>query len=189
MRRRRTHLSIGILAVAALALIATSFAIAGGRHDGKGKKDDDTNASARMDAFQENPSVSSLATGTFRAEVANDKITYRLDWKDLSGPPLFAHVHISQRGVNGGVSFFLCGGGGKPVCPQATSGTVTGTVVATDVLAIPAPQQFVAGDLATVLAAMRAGATYANMHTTKFPGGEIRGQIKLHHGHGHGDPH
>ena len=187
MRRRRTQLSIGLLTVAVLALIATSFAIAGGRHDGKGKHDDGTNAFARMDAFQENPSVSSLATGTFKAEVANDKITFRLDYKDLSGNPAVAHVHISQRGVNGGVSFFLCGGGGKPACPAATSGTVTGTVVATDVQAIGAPQQFAAGDLGTVLAAMRAGATYANMHTAKFPGGEIRGQIKLRHEHGDHD--
>ena len=30
------------------------------------------------------------------------------------GNSLFAHVHFAQRGVNGGVSFFLCGGGGKP---------------------------------------------------------------------------
>jgi hypothetical protein len=34
-----------------------------------------------------------------------------------------------------------------------------------------------AGDLAAVLRAIRAGASYANMHTTNFPGGEIRGQF------------
>ena len=36
-----------------------------------------------------------------------------------------------------------------------------------------------AGDLAAVMRAIRAGASYANMHTPpNFPGGEIRGQIQ-----------
>jgi hypothetical protein len=36
-----------------------------------------------------------------------------------------------------------------------------------------------------VIAAIRAGVTYANMHTTKWPGGEIRGQVfRGRHGHG-----
>jgi hypothetical protein len=28
----------------------------------------------------------------------------------------------------------------------------------------------------------RAGSAYANMHTTRFPGGEIRGQVAVHRG-------
>jgi hypothetical protein len=81
--------------------------------------------------------------------------------------------------VNGGVSFFLCGGGGKPPCPAATAGSISGTVVATDVLG-PTAQGFTAGDLPSVLAAIRAGVAYGNMHTAKFPGGEIRGQLSGH---------
>ena len=41
-----------------------------------------------------------------------------------------------------------------------------------------ASQGFNAGDYAALVRAIRANATYANMHTAKFPNGEIRGQIK-----------
>jgi hypothetical protein len=36
----------------------------------------------------------------------------------------------------------------------------------------------VAGEFDEVIAAMRAGVTYANVHTAQFPGGEVRGQIE-----------
>jgi hypothetical protein len=40
-------------------------------------------------------------------------------------------------------------------------------------------QQLFAGDLAPILAAIRAGASYANVHRIPLsPGGEIRGQIR-----------
>ena len=93
---------------------------------------------------------------------------------DLEAPVLFAHIHFGQRSVNGGVAAFLCGGGSKPACPQ--SGTVTGTIVPTDVIG-PVGQGIAAGEFDELVAAIRAGRAYANVHSTKFPGGEVRGQI------------
>jgi hypothetical protein len=58
---------------------------------------------------------------------------------------------------------------------------VSGTIAAADVVG-PVAQGYAVGDIAPVIAALRAGVTYANMHTAKFPGGEIRGQIR------HGSP-
>jgi hypothetical protein len=72
------------------------------------------------------------------------------------------------------VAAFLCGGGGKPACPQ--SGTVTGTIVPADVVG-PATQGIAAGEFGELVAAIRAGRTYANVHSSKFPAGEVRGQI------------
>lgn len=85
-----------------------------------------------------------------------------------------AHIHSGQKGVGAAVVAFLCGGGGKPACPQA--GTVTGTIVATDVIG-PAAQGIKPGELDEFIRAIRRGVTYVNVHSTLFPTGEIRGQI------------
>jgi hypothetical protein len=81
-------------------------------------------------------------------------------------------------GVNGGVSAFLCGGSTKPACPQATSGAISGTITPDDVIG-PAGQGIAAGEWDELVMAIRAGFTYANIHTTLNPGGEARGQISV----------
>ena len=72
---------------------------------------------------------------------------------------------------------FLCGGGGQPGCPATTSGIVTGSITAANVVG-PAVQGIAPGDLASVERAIRGGAAYANMHTANFTSGEIRGQLR-----------
>jgi hypothetical protein len=47
------------------------------------------------------------------------------------------------------------------------------------VLAVAA-QGTAAGDFAAVVDALRAEAAYGNLHTDRFPGGEIRGQVTFH---------
>jgi hypothetical protein len=97
----------------------------------------------------------------------------------VNGIVTASHIHVGARGVNGGVSAFFCGGGTKPPCPTP-SGTVTGVIQASDVIG-PAAQGINAGEptaFAELVRAIRAGYTYANVHTTRWTGGEIRGQIK-----------
>ena len=65
-----------------------------------------------------------------------------------------------------------------PACP-ARSGTVTGTLTAADVVG-PTAQGIAAGEFEEVLEALRSEAGYANVHSTKFAGGEIRGQVLFH---------
>ena len=92
------------------------------------------------------------------------------------GNSLFAHVHFGQRYVNGGVSYFICGGSTKPTpCPNVT-GVIEGDITAADVVG-PNAQGIEPGSFAEILRGMRAGDAYANIHTTRWPGGEIRGQI------------
>ena len=71
--------------------------------------------------------------------------------------------------------FFLCGGGGQPACPSPPA-TVTGTVTTANVIG-PAGQGVAPGEFQEAVEAMRDGAAYANVHTTVYPSGEIRGQI------------
>ena len=70
--------------------------------------------------------------------------------------------------MNGGVIAFLCGGGGKPVCPR--NGTVTGNIVAADVVG---PGRGIdPGEFGELIKAMRNGASYANVHTNTYQPGE-----------------
>lgn len=128
--------------------------------------------------IEETPAVSTVASGGFRARVSKDEqfIDYELSYAGLEASAQVAHIHVGQTGVAGGVSAFLCGGGDKPACPTP-SGAVTGTVDAADVIG-PAGQGIAAGELAELIGAIRDGVAYVNVHSAKFPNGEIRGQIK-----------
>ena len=149
--------------------------------------DEGTHLRAKLVGTQEVPAIFAAGSAVFSARVLDldTRIEFDLTYENLTAPPAVAHVHFGQRAVNGAVSFFLCGGGGKPACPASPSGTVTGTVVAADVLG-PAAQGIAPGDLAAIIAVIRAGFGYANMHTPLHPGGEIRGQIRVR-GHSEDD--
>ena len=162
---------MAVTVAAVLGLTGASLALASRRDDGKSSQ-----FHAHLIGYNEVPSLNSPGHADLGLTVTDTTITFTLDYAGLTGPPLAAHIHVGQPGVSGGVSVFFCGGGGKPPCPASNSGTVTGTIAAADVVG-PAAQGFVAGDIAPVIAALRAGFTYANMHTVKFPSGEIRGQI------------
>jgi hypothetical protein len=137
------------------------------------------NFKASLDSYHETSlSLSTSGTGSFRARLNHDgdQLTYELQYSGLEGGNvLFAHVHLGQIGTTGGVMFFLCGGGGRPACPNPPA-TVTGTVTASDVIG-PSGQGVAPGEFQEAIDAMRDGAAYANVHTTVYPSGEIRGQI------------
>jgi hypothetical protein len=145
---------------------------------------------ARLTGYQEVPSVSTPASGELKAHISRDDglIEYELSYSNLVGTVQQAHIHMAQRGVNGSIVIWLCQttttpapaavAGLTPFCPQ--SGTVTGQITAANVIAASTTsQQILAGELAEVIAAIRAGVAYANVHATPLnPGGEIRGQLR-----------
>jgi hypothetical protein len=147
---------------------------------------------AQLTGYQEVPSVSTPASGEFEAKISRDEglIEYELSYSGLLGTVQQAHIHVAQRSVNGSIVIWLCQTATTPAptavapltpfCPPSPSGTVTGQITAANVIAAgTASQQIVAGELAEVIAAIRAGVTYANVHTTPLNGGgEIRGQIR-----------
>jgi hypothetical protein len=142
---------------------------------------------ADLEGFQEVPVISTTGSGTFRARIARDEssIDFVLSYDGLTGTVTQAHIHLGQRSVNGAIVIFLCtnlgnGPAGTPLCP-APPATISGTIEAGDVLAVAA-QGIAAGELGEIIRAMREGVTYANVHSTLFPSGEIRGQIR---GQGH----
>ena len=77
---------------------------------------------------------------------------------------------------------------GTQACP-AQPATITGTITAANVVG-PDAQGVAPGDFADLVRALRAGVAYANVHTTKYGGGEIRGQFPGDDGDDdHGDRH
>jgi CHRD domain len=142
---------------------------------------------ALLTGYEETPAaVSTTGRGVFVATIDpdGDAIHYRETFSGLQAPVTQSHIHVGQLSIGGSVVIFLCQTasnpdptGLAPQCPQ--EGTVTGTITAANVIAgSQATQQLQAGDLAAVITAIRAGATYANVHTQLSPGGEIRGQIR-----------
>lgn len=131
---------------------------------------------AELSGPNEVPSVSTTGHGAFRAWLRADAIEFELSYEELEGTATTgAHIHLGKEATNGGVIAFLCGGGTKPPCTP-TSGFFAGTIVAADVTG-PTGQGIAAGEFDEVLRAFRDDAIYANVHTNKHPGGEIRGQV------------
>ncbi len=140
-------------------------------------------------SYEEVPAVSSTAHGSFKARIreASGTIEYELSYQGLQGDIRQSHIHFGQRSVNGGISVFLCQTptnvdptGLAPPC-GASPATVTGTLTAANIIG-PAGQGIAATEFAELVKAIRAGLAYVNVHSSLFPGGEIRGQAR---GSGH----
>jgi hypothetical protein len=153
---------------------------------------DDGNVSARakLSGFQENLPKLTDGTGTFTATISGGTLSYRLTFSGLSSDAFMSHIHFAQPGVNGGIFIWLCGSAtapgpaGTPTCP-AKGGTVTGKVTAAAVQPLLGPppantpdQNLKAADFAGAMRILESGDAYVNVHTTRYPGGEIRGQVK-----------
>jgi hypothetical protein len=161
----------------ALGALSGGAALAHGGHD-----DDDDQAKARLSSYQEVPALSTAAAAVFKARLAPGRISYELSYRGLESDATQAHIHFGQKSVNGGIAVFLCsnlgnGPAGTQACPLR-AGTVSGTIVADNVIG-PAGQGIAAGQFDEFVRALRAGATYVNVHTTTFGGGEVRGQIRV----------
>jgi hypothetical protein len=168
----------GLLALAAVALVVTvATANNGNGHRGNGLQ-------AKLDGYQEVPTLSVPgAQGQFRAKVRNGSVEFTLRYSGLTSAATVAHIHLGRPATTGDPIVFLCGGS-KPACPA--SGEVTGTLVAADVIG-PAAQGIDPGEFDEFVAALRAKATYVNVHTTEHTAGEIRGDIGgKFHGFGFG---
>ncbi len=119
---------------------------------------------ADLNGAQENPAVATAATGKGIAVISADAstVTYLVTYSGLSGAVNAAHIHTGAVGSNGGVIL--------PLVPGASP--MTGALTSANFTASGAVTSF-----AQAVAAIRAGTTYFNLHTTANPGGEIRGQI------------
>jgi hypothetical protein len=139
---------------------------------------------ASLRGLNEVPSISTVATGNFSAEISHDEtaVSWTLSYEDLEGTVTQAHIHFADTDVNGGISVWLCSNLASPPTPPGVQAcppppaTISGTFTSANVVG-PSGQGIAPGELAELIKAIRARHTYANVHSTLFPGGEARGQI------------
>lgn len=111
---------------------------------------------------QETSAVDSLGSGFFSYTIVGNELCY-IEVRNLTGAPVAAHVHFGARNVAGPVVVPLA-------TPPAATSTVSACITAAEGGALtPA-------ELAAIAAEPRS--YYVNVHTPRYPGGEIRGQLK-----------
>ena len=114
---------------------------------------------ARLSAAAEVPKQAvkrSSAHGTFEATLSGKKLTWKLTYAGLTGGATAAHIHMGANGKAGNVVVALCGG-----FPRCRSGLTGSAVLST-----------------SLISAFKRHLLYVNVHTTKNPLGEIRGQLQ-----------
>jgi hypothetical protein len=161
-----------LVVMLALALLAPASAALAG-----------DNFVATLSGGQEVPARDTQAVGvaTFKLREDGTALEFKVNVANIDNV-FAAHIHCGAVGVNGavGVTLFM----GAPA-----GGAFNGTLAEGTITAPDAGNGCGWTDLAAVLAALRSGATYANVHTNDgvappntgpgdFPGGEIRGQIR-----------
>jgi CHRD domain-containing protein len=163
--------------VAVLLFAAGAYAVAGSGSERKSV------SLVTLIGYLEAPSISTNAVGSFEATIDDEarEIHYTLSYSGLEGDVRQAHIHFAQRSVSGGISAWLCettfNVSPTPTTPDCVqSGRVRGTIKPNDVIG-PTGQGIAAGEFDELVEAIRAGRAYANVHSSKFPGGEIRAQL------------
>jgi hypothetical protein len=145
---------------------------------------------AKFSGFKEvgalnNESGAILSAGQATLKLKLDKqlqsLAFTLTYSGLGAPVTQSHIHFGKVHVPGGVIVFLCsnlgnGPAGTQPCP-GNGGTVTGTITPASVVG-PAAQNLVPGNFNGLVAALESHTAYGNIHTTQFPAGEIRGEIR-----------
>ncbi len=133
------------------------------------------NFRTHLTGAEEVPPVETLAQGqaVFQLSADGSALRYRLNVANIENV-LMAHIHMAPAGSNGGVVAWLYPAGPPPsLIPGRSDGVlVTGTITEANLVGALAGQP-----LSALVDAMMAGNTYVNVHTSQFPGGEIRGQI------------
>ena len=172
---------ISLLAVVGLTVVAAAALADRGNGNGHGFR-------GHLDGYQETTGPGSISTtgrGRVELRVKDDGIHYRLRYSNIDGGTVTqAHIHFAQRHVAGGIIAFLCGGS-EAAC-TSPNGDITGVITTAEILG-PNGQGIEPGSMDEAVRAIRAGATYANVHTTRWPAGEIRGQVhRGHRGRGNG---
>ena len=121
-----------------------------------------------LSGANEVPARSTAASGFSQVIIDGDRVHYAVEIDDISNV-FAAHIHTGASGANGPVRVtFFNVAQSSPLTVSDKHVLAEGTFTASNVSGI---------SFADLLTAIRNGTAYVNVHTTQFPGGEIRGQL------------
>jgi len=123
---------------------------------------------AKLSGKEEVPPNGSPSTGIAWVKITDDKIQYKVNVTDMDKINA-AHIHLAEAGKNGPVILTLFKGG--------PTEQVNGTVGEANVTGSNLEGPMKGKSVTDLVAAIKNGTTYVNVHTTDFPDGEIRGQL------------
>jgi len=131
-----------------------------------------TDFRADLTGTEEVPAVPTNGSGEATFQISEDEtsITYQLSAEDMTSNILQAHIHLGRKGVNGPIVAFLFDA--RPTGVPGDELEVEGVIRAANLIGPLQGHPF-----SELIAAIRSGNAYANVHTTVNPGGEVRGQI------------
>lgn len=157
-----------LLVVACLGLVAVPAVLAG--------TDQERNFAAHLSGGEEVPANDSIATGQaiFRLSADGSELHYKLIVANIQNVTQ-AHIHLAPAGSNGGVVVWL-----YPSAPpaQLIPGRSQGILAEGTITAANLVGALAGASLDDLVQHMVDGNAYVNVHTSQFPGGEIRGQIQ-----------
>lgn len=166
-------MSLRRLAASALAFQVLFFAVLA---PALAAPPDKRNFTAHLSGDEEVPPADTDAQGQaiFRLSKDGSELSYKLITANIENV-VQAHIHLAPAGANGSVVAWLYPSSPPAeLLPGRSDGVLAEGVITADDLVGP----FAGGDLSDLLEAMRAENAYVNVHTSQFPGGEIRGQIQ-----------
>jgi hypothetical protein len=171
VKRLRYKLAFAITTAAVLGFGAVALADGG------------NDIEERLTGFKEVPALSTPGVGEFKASISpsDQEIRYQLTFSRLESDVTQAHIHFENKTNNGAIVVFLCSNlpdppAGTQLCPPAGV-TLSGTIRPADVGPLAEAQGIAAGEFQEFVRAIRAGATYVNVHSVGRPSGEIRAQL------------
>jgi len=173
------HRRVGIVVLAVLvaAVIAMSIALAAAGKQAMPPVRERQSFRAQLSGKNVVPPVTTKAEGQAVFSLSQDgtKLRYKLTVSNIENVT-FAHIHLAAPGRNG-----------PPVVglyPESTrqtpvTGKFAGTLAQGAITAKQLTGPLAKKTLKDLAAEMKAGKTYVNVHTRKYPDGEIRGAITL----------
>jgi hypothetical protein len=122
------------------------------------------------------PANSSKGQGqaTLQLSKEGSALHYKLNIANIENV-IMAHIHLEEPGKNGPIVVWLRPGG--PPAPAAIPGRFQGTYAEGTITDANLVGPLAGQGLDALVEAIEDGRTYVNVHTSQFPGGEIRGDI------------